>query len=123
MGRIVSVVVLAIVNAGFMVARIGDVVMARGGGLPHFSLSIPRWIFETLPESRLVELIALASVPGLAVFLPILMLAVGVVDLVRRRKKEQPITLSTILIAAGGVCLVVNGVTAYLIKQAMPSMG
>jgi hypothetical protein len=123
MARIISIIVLAVVNAGFMIARIVDVVMARGDGLPHFSLFVPRWIFETLPESRLVELIALGSVPGLSVFLPVLMIAVGVVDLVRRRKKEQPTTLSTVLIAAGGVCLAANCVTAYLIKQAMPSMG
>ena len=123
MARIVSFVVLAVVNAGFMIARIADTVTARGGDPPNFSLSITRWIFGISPESRLVELVALASVPGLCIFLPILMIAVGVVDLVRRRKKELSTTLSKILIAAGGVCLVVNGVTAYLIKQAMPSFG
>ena len=118
MARIVSFVVLGLVNVGFMVARVVDAVAARGGGAPRFSLMIPMWIE---PETRIMELIALGAMPGLSIFLPILMAVVGVIDLIRRRRKELSTKWSRVLIVAGCVCLAANSVTAYLIFTARPS--
>jgi hypothetical protein len=120
MGRIVSFVVLSVLNAAVMVLRLIDAVAARGGGAPRFSLMIPMWM---QPETRVMELIALGAPHGISIFLPVVMLGVGVIDLVLRRKKEQSTTLSKVLVGAGGVCLVVNAVTAHLIFTARPSFG
>ncbi|MFC1672009.1 hypothetical protein ACFL01_02615 [Planctomycetota bacterium] len=118
MGRMVSFVILAVINAGFTIARAVDAVAARGGGVPRFSLLLPIWM---QPETRITELIALGATPALSIFLPILMLVVGVIDFFRRRKKELSTKWSKVLVAAGSVCLVVNGVTTYLIYTSMPS--
>ncbi len=123
MGRIISLAVLAVVNAGVTIVRVIDAVAARGGGPPRFSLLIPMWIMPRMPDSRIAELCALAATPGLSIFLPMLAVAIGVIDLVRRRKRELSTTWSKILIAAGCVCLAANAVTTYLIYTAMPSFG
>jgi hypothetical protein len=121
MGRIISFALLAVINIGVMVVRMVDAVVARGGGPPRFSLLIPMWVSGMMPESRTAELIALAATPGISLFLPVLVLVIGIIDMLHRRKAELSTAWSKVLIATGCVCLLANAVTTYLIFTAMPS--
>jgi len=115
---LVLLVVITAANIGFSVARAVDAVNARAGRLPGFSLLLPRWI---QPESRLTELLALGAMPVLSYALPILAVAAGVVDLVRRRRTGRSRPWPIVLIALGAACLAANAITAYVISHSVPS--
>ena len=66
---LVSFLAIALVNAGFAIARIVDAVNAHAGRLPRFSLLLPMWL---QPEGRFAVLAVLAAMPALSFALPLL---------------------------------------------------
>ena len=116
----VPLAALALANVGFAIARIVDAVNAHAGRLPRFSLLLPMWI---RPESRFTELIVLGAMPALSCALPILAVAAGVVDFIRRRRAGRPRLWSIILIVLGAACLAANAITSYVIYRSVPSFG
>lgn len=109
---------LALVNVGFAVARVVDAVNARAGRLPRFSLLLPMWI---RPEGRFTELAVVAAMPALSFLLPAAAAAIGIADLVRRRREGRSRRWAAALIALAAACLAANAVTACVIYRAVPS--